>query len=117
MTQQTESLTFELGTVTPDQALLYTQQFITTSGYTDPDSIDKNHDSIIAMGLGLLEDCPPWARGDHILAIRKRLGRGLTKAEMTQLAKLYKVSKSRLYNNATTADNWPQERRDRKSVV
>lgn len=111
MQQTTDTITFELGTVTPDQALLYTQQFITTSGYTDPDSIDKNHDSIIAMGLGLLEDCPPWARGDHILAIRKRLGRGLTKAEMTQLAKLYKVSKSRLYNNATTADNWPQERR------
>ena len=111
MTQQTESLTFELGTVTPDQALLYTQQFITKSGYTDPSNVDKHHDTIIAMGLGLLEDCPPWARGDHVLAIRKRLNRSLTLDEMRQLAKLYKASRSRLANNATTASNWPQERR------
>lgn len=106
-----ETITFELGTINPADALLYTQQFITTSGYTDPDNIGENHDTIIAMGLGLLEDCPPWARGDHVLAIRKRLARSLSTDEMKQLAKLYKVSRSRLANNATTASNWPQERR------
>jgi len=111
MRQETETITFELGAATPDQALLYTQQFITTSGYTDPDHVDSNHDTLIAMGLGLLEDCPPWARGDHVLAIRKRLNRSLSLDEMRQLAKLYKVSRSRLANNATTASNWPQERR------
>ena len=109
---QTQStMTFELGTINPADALLYTQQFITTSGYTDPERVDENHDTLIAMGLGLLEDCPPWSRGDHVLAIRARLGRRLTDQEMRQLARLYKVSRSRVANNATTASNWSQERR------
>lgn len=108
--------TFETSTeVSRETALPYTYQFISSLGYEDPEGVSDwtEHDKLIAVGLGALEDCPPLSRGDHVLAMRRRSRTGqLSRDRMVELAKLYKVSVSRLYSNATTAENFELDRRN-----
>lgn len=106
---------FAAAEVNRETALPYTYQFISSLGYEDPEGISDwaEHDKLIAVGLGALEDCPPLSRGDHVLAMRRRSRTGqLSRDRMVELAKLYKVSVSRLYSNATTAENFELDRRN-----
>lgn len=95
--------------INPQEALNYAKRFMTELGYEEPeaDSFPADHDKVVAVGIAALSDIPPLARGDHVLAMRRRAGGNLSKEKMQEMARYYKISASRLYSNATTAENFP----------
>ena len=111
-TKQRQELQFAVSEeMPPEQALQYTMQFVSPTGYEDPPGEDEDHDKIVATGLGLISDTSPWSRGDHIVAIRKRNGGRLSEREMQLWAMSYRVSVKRLYANARTSDVWAKAQR------